>query len=77
MLSIPTLGAVSVFGIGSLIIDKNFDLSFLNLTAIILSFTFSFVTIKFFLEFLKKFSLKTFVVYRLFLGTLILILAYL
>ncbi len=77
LLSIPTLGAVSVFGIGSLIIDKNFDLSFLNLTAIILSFTFSFVTIKFFLEFLKKFSLKTFVVYRLFLGTLILILAYL
>ena len=77
LLSIPTLGAVSVFGIGSLIIDKNFDFSFLNLTAIILSFTFSFVTIKFFLEFLKKFSLKTFVVYRLFLGTLILILAYL
>ena len=28
LLSIPTLGAVSVFGIGSLIIDKNFDLSF-------------------------------------------------
>ena len=77
LLSIPTLGAVSVFGIGSLIIDKNFDLSFLNLTVMILSFIFSFVTIKFFLEFLKKFSLKTFVIYRLFLGALILILAYL
>jgi len=77
LLSIPTLGAVSLFGITNLIIEKNLNFSFLNLIAIFLSFAFSFITIKYFLKFIKKFSLKIFVLYRIVLGIIILILAYL
>ena len=48
-----------------------------NLTAIILSFLFSLLTIKYFLKFISKFSLKIFVLYRILLGLLLLILTYL
>ena len=77
LLSIPTLGAVSVYGLGNIIVTKDVDFSALNLTAIFLSFFFSFLTIKYFLHFLKKFSLKIFVIYRLILGTILLLISYL
>lgn len=77
LLSIPTLGAVSLFGIGNIIFEKNTEFSVLNILAIFLSFIFSFITIKFFLSYLKKFSLKVFILYRVILGIIILILAYL
>ena len=38
LLSIPTLAAVSLFGLNNLIQSKNFNFSFLNLIAIIFSF---------------------------------------
>ena len=47
-LSIPTLAAVSFFGLNNLIISENLNFSTLNLVAIFLSFIFSFITIKFF-----------------------------
>ena len=77
LLSIPTLGAVSLFGLGKIITTNNINLSMLNFTAIILSFFFSFITIKFFLQFLKKFNLTIFVFYRLILGTVLLFIVYL
>jgi undecaprenyl-diphosphatase len=77
LLSIPTLGAVSLFGLGKIITSSNINLSMLNFTAIILSFFFSFITIKFFLQFLKKFNLTIFVFYRLILGTVLLFVVYL
>jgi undecaprenyl-diphosphatase len=43
----------------------------------LLSFVFSLVTIKFFLRFIRNFSLKIFVIYRVFLGVIILCFAYL
>ena len=49
LLSIPILAAVSLFGISNLINSNNLSFSILNLTAIFLSFIFSYVTIKFFL----------------------------
>jgi undecaprenyl-diphosphatase len=76
LLSIPTLGAVSLFNIQKLIIEKSFSVSLLNLLGVFLSFVFSYITIKFLIKFLQKFSLTSFVVYRIILGMIILIYAY-
>ena len=77
LLSIPTLGAVSFYGLKNIIFDNDISFSILNLISIILSFCFSFLTIKFFLKFIQKFSLKIFVFYRVALGLILLGLAYL
>ena len=77
LLSIPILGAVSLFGVKNLIISENFYLTKINLVAIFLSFLISLITIKFFLVYIKKFSLNIFVYYRIVLGFTLLALAYL
>ena len=77
LFSIPTLAAVSMFGINNLVQSKSFNFSFLIIISIVLSFLFSFITIKYFLKYIKTFSLNIFVIYRIFLGTSLLILAYL
>ena len=77
LLSIPTLGAVSIFGSKNLIFSDNFSFSILNVVAIIFSFFFSFITIKYFLKFIQKSSLKIFVIYRIALGIFLLLLSYL
>ena len=73
LISIPTLAAVSLFGLKNLIISNDINFSFLNLIAIFLSFIFSFLTIKFFLKYIKNFSLNVFVAYRIILGIILLI----
>lgn len=77
LMSIPTLGAVSIFNLKNLLIEDNLEFSIFNLSSIIFSFIFSYITIKFFLNFLKKFDLIYFVIYRIFLGILILYFSYL
>ena len=77
LLSIPTLGGVSIFGLNNLINSESLEFSFLNLLSITLSFMLSLITIKFFLSFIQKFSLKIFVIYRIFLGLILLYLSYL
>ena len=77
LLSIPTLAAVSVFGLRNLIINEDFNFSILNLIAIFFSFLFSFITIKFFLRYIKNFSLNIFVFYRIILGIILLMISYL
>ena len=77
LLSIPTLGAVSIFGLKNIIFSSNLSLSILNIASILLSFIFSFITIKYFLKYIKKFSLKLFVIYRIILGLILLSFAYL
>ena len=76
-LSIPTLAAVSVFGLNNLIKSESFNFSFLILISIIFSFLFSYITIKYFLKYIKTFSLNIFVIYRVLLGICLLMLAYL
>ena len=76
-LSIPTLAAVSVFGLNNLIKSESFNFSFLILISIIFSFLFSYITIKYFLKYIKTFSLNIFVIYRVLLGIFLLMLAYL
>ena len=77
LLSIPTLGVVSIFGIFNILSSDNLNFSFINLFSIFLSFIFSLITIKYFLKYIQNFSLNFFAVYRIFLGTAILLLAYL
>ena len=77
LLSIPTLGAVSIFGISNIVSSGDLSFSTINLVSIVLSFIFSLLTIKFFLKYIKKTSLNIFVIYRLLLGFILLGAAYL
>ena len=77
LLSIPILGAVSFYGIKNIIFSGDFYFSKINLLAVLLSFSFSLITINFFLKFISKFNLNLFVYYRIILGILLLVLTYL
>ena len=77
LISIPILGAVSLFGLKNIILSGSAMFTQLNLIAIFLSFLFSLVTIKFFLSFINKFSLNIFIFYRILLGFFLLALYYL
>lgn len=77
LLSIPILGAVSIFGLQDIISNENLSLTRFNLLSIGLSFFFSLITIKYFLTYIKKFDLSIFVYYRVFLGFLLIYMAYL
>jgi len=77
LISIPTLAAISIFGVNNLIKSENFEFSLLMVISILLSFFFSLITIKYFLKFINTFSLKIFIVYRLILGIIILAISYL
>ena len=71
MLSIPTLFAASFYNIFKILELKNLELTYQNLLAIFLSFTFSLITLKLFINFLKRFSLNLFAFYRIILGLLL------
>jgi undecaprenyl-diphosphatase len=77
LLSIPTLTAVSLFGLRNLVVSQDLNFSILNLISIIFSFIFSIITIKFFLKYIKRFSLNLFVIYRVVLGVILLLISYL
>ena len=74
--SIPVLILASTYNLFKIISDKNIDVSIYNMIGVLMSFFFSFVTIKFFISFLKKFNLLIFVLYRIVLGLLILFYVY-
>jgi Uncharacterized bacitracin resistance protein len=76
-LSIPTLLAASSLGIYNLYKEGDVGLNFLAIISTFFSFVFSYITIALFLNFIKKFSLNVFVVYRIILSLLILMLVYL
>ena len=77
LLSIPILGAVSIFGLKNIILSENLSFTQVNLFSIIISFLFSLITIKFFLKYINKFSLNIFVYYRVILGLVLLSITYL
>ena len=76
LLSIPVLTAVSFYGIYENIYVSDTILSQLSITGILLSFIFSYITIKYFLIYIKNFNMNLFVYYRILLGTFILFYAY-
>ena len=76
-LSIPTLTAASIIGIYNIYKEGSPELNFLAIIAVIFSFAFSYITIAIFLNFIKKFSLKIFVIYRIIISIIILSFVYL
>ena len=77
LLSIPTLGAVSIYGLKNLMTSQDYNVSLLSLVSIFFSFIFSLITIRYFLYYINKFTLTVFVVYRIILGITLLLLTYL
>ena len=76
-LSIPTLAAASILGIYNIYKEGSTELNFLAIIAVIFSFIFSYITISLFLNFIKKFSLNVFIIYRIILSLFILGIIYL
>ena len=76
-LAIPALFAASSLGIYNIYKVDSVELNFLAIIAVIFSFTFSYITIALFLNFVKKFSLKIFAIYRIILSLFLLIIIYL
>ncbi len=76
LLSIPTLFFLTMYGTYSLYEKNNLYFSQINLMSICLSFTFSYLTIKYFLKFIEKFSLNIFIIYRIILGSILIFYVY-
>ena len=76
-LAIPVLGAASFLGMYNIHKEGSVELNFLAIIAVIFSFIFSYITITFFLNFIKKFSLKVFIIYRIILSFFLLAIIYL
>jgi undecaprenyl-diphosphatase len=76
-LSIPTLAAASVLGVYNIYKEGSAELNFLAIIAVIFSSIFSYFTIALFLNYIRKFNLNVFVIYRIFLSLLILFIVYL
>ena len=69
-LSIPALLGASVLSIKD-IINESIHINFLLIFSIILSSLFSYLTIKYLLIYVQKFTLKIFVIYRIILSFII------
>tara|TARA_B100000614_G_C14506655_1_gene476849 strand:- start:139 stop:906 length:768 start_codon:yes stop_codon:yes gene_type:complete len=76
LLSIPALIGASSLGITNAF-KETLEISYLLIIAIVLSFLFSFITVKYFLKYVNNFSLNIFVIYRVFLGIILLLIIYL
>ena len=75
LLSIPALAGASFLGLKD-IQNETLEINLLVIIAIVLSFLFSYITVKFFLNYLNKFSLNIFVIYRLIIASILLSIIY-
>ena len=75
LLSIPALAGASFLGLKNLS-DESLEINILIIIAVVLSFLFSYITVKFFLNYINKFSLNIFVIYRLIIAFILLIMIY-
>ncbi len=74
-LSIPALAGASFLGLKDMQ-KESLEINLLVIIAIVLSFLFSYITVKFFLNYLNKFSLNVFVIYRLIIALILLSIIY-
>ena len=63
LLSIPALAGASFLGLKDAF-NQSIEINYLILVAVILSFLFSYLTVKFFLSYINKFSLNIFIIYK-------------
>ena len=75
LLAIPAITGASVLQLKSAI-GQSFAFNYLILISITLSFLFSYFTVKFFLEYINKFSLNVFVIYRIIISIILFIIIY-
>jgi len=75
LLAIPALVGASALGLKD-IINQSFELNYIAFVGIVLSFLFSYFTIKLFLEYINKFSLTVFVIYRIIVAIVLFIVIY-
>ena len=75
LLSIPALAGASFLGLKD-IQNETLEINLLVIIAIILSFLFSYMTVKLLLKYLNKFSLNIFVIYRLIIALILLSIIY-
>jgi len=75
LLSIPALAGASFLGLKD-VFNEPIELNYLIIIAVILSFLFSYVTVKFFLNYLNKFSLNIFVTYRIIISLILFVIIY-
>ena len=75
LLSIPALTGASFLGLKD-VFNETIELNYVVVIAIILSFLFSYTTVKFFLDYLNKFSLNIFVFYRIIISLFLFVIIY-
>ena len=73
LIAIPTIGAIACYQLLSLEFDAFIDEYRTNLIGIIISFVVAYLTIDFFMKFIERIGFMPFIIYRLILGSLILI----
>ena len=75
LLSIPALAGASFLGLKDLS-NQSIEINLIVILAVILSFLFSYITVKFFLSYLNKFSLNIFVIYRIIISLVLFVIIY-
>ena len=75
LLSIPALAGASVLSFKD-VLEQTIVFNYLVIVAIISSFIFSFLTIKFFLIYINRFSMNAFVIYRILIALFLFYLIY-
>jgi undecaprenyl-diphosphatase len=75
LLSIPALSGASFLGLKDLF-EQTIEFNYLAIIAIGASFIFSFVTVKFFLNYINKFSMNAFVIYRVIIALILFFMIY-
>ena len=75
LLSIPALAGASFIGLKDLF-NEPIDFNYLIIVAILGSFIFSFITVKFFLIYINKFSMNAFVIYRIIIALILFFIIY-
>ena len=75
LLSIPALAGASVLSLKD-VLGQSVEFNYLIVIAIISSFIFSFLTVKFFLIYINKFSMNAFVIYRIIVALILFSLIY-
>tara|TARA_B100001057_G_C22743900_1_gene908948 strand:+ start:98 stop:865 length:768 start_codon:yes stop_codon:yes gene_type:complete len=75
LLSVPALTGASFLGLKD-IFQQSVEINYLLLIAIILSFIFSFITVKYFIKYVANFSLTVFVIYRISIALILLWIIY-
>ena len=76
LLSIPALAGASFLGLKDAF-DQSLEINYLIVIAIILSFLFSYITVKFFLIYINRFSLNLFIIYRILVALILFLIIYL